>query len=559
MKIAKLFLFVAAGLLFVSCSRKPDVIFVNGKVYTLDKNNSIAEAIAVKDGKILATGKTQEFKEKYSSVEIIDLKGKTVVPGFIDAEGNLMEYSRNLNFIDLRNTKTLKEILDKVHERIITAHEGEWLGGFGWDDLILSESDYKRLSHQLLDSIASKQKVYLLNSRADIVWVNKNMLDAANITRNTPDPPGGEIEKDEKNEPTGLLFDAAQELIIKILPEPSEPQVIENVQNGIKELFRYGITEINDANISEPNLNVYKKMVDENKFPIRLYAMLSGKGPLFEKYIKSGPENYKDRIHVKCMYLEYDGYFEDQNAAMVDDYSKEPRRMTPYNDEFDLKEMMKNSFKSDFQVSIKAVGDRAVTSTLNAFESVYNEMKPKTGRNRIEYAEFVLSQDMQRIKQLEIIPSVRPEVTLEDKAVLPEIINPDNGKNLGLWSTLLKQNERIICGTDFPYHQINPLVQMYILSSGLGFDTTANRLYNNISQKLTVSDALKSFTIWSAYACFQDDVKGTIEPGKFADFVVLSEDILVSDPKVLLDTKILMTVVGGEVVYELKLEAAGLN
>jgi len=558
MKFTKLLLIAAAMSIISSCSKTPDVLYINAKVYTLDRDNSIAEAIAVKDGKILATGRTQELRDKYSSVKTIDLKGKTVVPGFIDAEGNLMEFSRNLNFIDLRNTKSLKEILDKVRDRIVTANEGEWIGGFGWDELALSEADFQRLHHELLDSIAGNQKVYLINSRADIVWVNKKMLEAANITRGTADPPDGEIERDEENEPTGLLYDGAQELVIKVLPEPSEAQVMENVGKGIQELFKYGITEINDANISESNLNVYKKMVEQKRFPIHLYAMIAGKGPLFERYVESGPENYGDRIHVKCMYLEYDGYFSDQNAAMVDNYWDEPRRMTPFNDEYDLKEMMKKAFTSNFQVSIKAVGDRAVTATLNSFESVYNEMRPKGGRNRIEYAEFVPPPDMQRIRELGIIPSIRPEVTLEDKAMLSEIIDPDNGKNLGLWSTLMKQNDRIICGTDFPYHQINPLFQMYILSTGLGLDSALNKLYNNSAQKLTVADALKSFTVWSAYACFQEDVKGTIEAGKFADFVVLSEDILASDPKVLLNTRVLMTVVSGEIVYELKVESAGM-
>ncbi len=424
---------------------------------------------------------------------------------------------------------------------------------------MLSPADFKRIHYKVLDSISTNHKIYLLNSRADMVWVNKSTLDAAYIKKDTPDPKDGEIERDEKDEPTGLLYGDAQLLVIQALPQPTEPQVMANVEKGISELFKYGITEVNDANLSEENLNLYKKMVDQNKLPIRLYAMISGKGPLFDKYMSSGPENYKDRIQVKCVHLEYDGYFETQDAAMMNDYNREPKRKTPYNDEYDLKEMMKKAFQNDFQVSVKAVGDRAITSTLNAIESTYKQIKPKTDRNRIEYIEFVQPADMQRIKQLEIIPSIRPEVTLEDKSAVGELINPDNTKNLGLWSTLLKQSGRIISGTDFPYHQINPLIQMYFMSTGMGFDSTANKLYNNVLQKLSVSDALKSFTVWSAYACFEDDVKGSLEPGKLADFVVLSDDILASEPKVLLNTKILMTVVRGEVVYEIKVTTAGLG
>src|SRR5258706_6843107 len=510
MKSIKYIVVFLIGLSFFSCGKKPEIIYVNGKIYTLDKNNTVVEAIAVGEGTIIATGTSSELKEKYTSAKVVDLHGKTVVPGFIDAEGNLMEFSRNLGFVDLRTAKNLAEIIKLVSEKVKNSKEGEWVGGFGWDELTLPEEDFKKIDYKILDTISTKHKIYLINSRADITWVNKVVLDAAGINKNTPDSQNGEIEKDDKGEPTGLVYDDAQELIIKILPQPSENQVMENVQNGIKELFKYGITELNDANITESNLNVYKKMVDDNRFPIRLYAMINGKGPMFEKFLASGPENYKDRINIKCFHLEYDGYFETQDAAMENDYLEEPKRKTPYNDEFDIKDMSKKSFEKGFQVSIKAIGDRAVTSTLNALESVTKEVKSKSGRTRIEYMEFVSPADMQRVKQLEIIPSIRPEVTISDKADLPDLISPDNSKNLGLWNTLMKQNGMIISGTDFPYHTINPLIQMYYLTTGLSLDTADNRITNNTAQKITMIDALKSFTAWAAYASFADDVKGSL-------------------------------------------------
>lgn len=550
MRLVKITIILLLGVFLASCSKNPDVIYVNGKIYTLDENNSIVEAVAVSEGKILAVGKSKDLTEKYSSVQVIDLGGKAVVPGFIDAEGNLMEFSRNLDFVDLRLTENLNDIIRLVREKVNSSIEGEWIGGFGWDDLVLSEEDFQNLDKSVLDNISTKHYIYLVNSRADIVWVNSKVLEAANITKDTPYPENGEIEKDENNTPTGILYDDAQELVMKVLPKPTEAQVMANIERGIKELFKYGITEINDANMSEEILSLYKKMADDNKFPIRLYAMISGKGPLFEKYIQNGPENYKDRIIVKCFHLEYDGYFETQDAAMENDYLEDPKRKTPYNDEYDIREMTKKAFENNFQVSVKANGDRAVTSTLNAIDSVTKELKPKDERTRLEYAEFIQPNDIQRIKQLKIIPSVRPEVTLVNKVLLDVLISPENGKNLGQWNTLWKQNGIIISGTDFPYHIINPLLQMYFLSTGLTHDTAVNKIANNTAQKLTVLDALKSFTVWSAYACFDEEDKGTIEPGKLADMVVLSEDIITSDPKVLLTTRILKTILRGEVVYE---------
>ena len=463
-----------------------------------------------------------------------------------------------MNQIDLRGAKSLDQILKMVSERVKTAKPDDWIGGFGWDELNLPDADLQKLNHTLLDQISDKQYIYLVNALGNTTWVNKKILDLTKVTKDTPDPDNGEIGFDEKENLTGLFYDDAQEFVIKVLPQPSEQQVMDNLQRGMSELFKYGITEINDANITEQGLNVYKKMVDDNKFPMRIYAIIEGKGPLFEKYMQSGPENYKDKISAKCVSLEFDGYFETQDAAMVNDYKEDPKRKTPYNDEFDIKEMTKKAFEKGFQVSVKTIGDRAVTSTLNAIESVTKDTKSKVGRTRMEYLEFVPQNDLQRIKQLEIIPSIRPEATLIDKALLNEIINPDNGKNLGLWSALLKQNNMIISGTDIPYHTINPLIQMYYLSTGLSLDTAINKTSNNITQKLTVLDALKSFTVWSAYASFDDDVKGTLETGKIADMVVLSDDIVSSDPSMLLKAKILMTIIGGNVMYANKNPAAYL-
>lgn len=558
MKAYKLLLLLLLALLLTSCGRKPDTIYVNGKFYTLDKDNTIVDAVATGDGKIIALGKSMDLSQKYPKAKVVDLNGKTVVPGFIDAEGNLMEFSRNLNFIDLRGTKTLAEILSKVSERLHTAKENEWVGGFGWDDQLLSQAELDKIDHHLLDSLSTKQYLYLVNSRADMVWVNKKMMEASGINKNTPNPEDGEIEKDDKGEPTGILYDDAQELIMKVLPKPTIPEIERNIMRGNIELFRYGITEVCDANISEDILNVYKKMVDENNFLIRLYVMLNGKDSLFGTYIQKGPETYKDHIIIKSVFLEYDGYFETQDAAMENDYIVEPHRKTPYNDEYDIREMTKKAFEKNFQVSIKANGDRAVTATLRAIDSVSKDTKNKAGRTRIEYVEFVPPQDMQKIKQLEIIPSIRPEVTLENKRVINDIINSDNGKNLGLWSTLLKQNGMIMAGSDFPYHQINPLYQMYMLSTGLPIDTSFAKTANNVQQKLSVLDALKAFTVWAAYGCFEDDVKGTLEPGKLADMVVLSNDILESDPKVLLNTNVLMTIIRGDIVYNSHKPAAML-
>src|ERR1051325_1435862 len=167
-KLSIILIIIFIGLFFISCGKKPDTLYVNGKIYTLDKNNTVAEAVAVKDGKIFELGKTAELKEKYKDAKVIDLNGKAVVPGFIDAEGNLMEFSRNLSFIDLRMAKNIEDIKRLVTEKVLKTQAGEWVGGFGWDDLQLPPADYERMDHRILDSISTTHKIYLVNSRADI-------------------------------------------------------------------------------------------------------------------------------------------------------------------------------------------------------------------------------------------------------------------------------------------------------------------------------------------------------------------------------------------------------
>lgn len=536
--------------LFSSCSKKPEVIFINGKFYTLDKNNTIFEAVAVADGKIIALGKSSELLENYPSARKIDLDGKTVIPGFIDAEGNLMEFSKQLSLIDLRNAGSVEEIKQLVKEKIKQSEPGEWIGGFGWDELKLPEKDLERLHHKILDSISTDHQIYLVNALGNTTWVNKRILELTKITKDTPDPEGGEIGFDENNEPTGLFYDMAQQIIIDILPQPSEQQVIRNLERGIKELLKYGITEVSDANVTEQGINVYKKMTDEGKFPIRIYGIIQGKGPLFEKYLQSGPENYKEKVIIKCAGLEFDGYFETQDAAMIDDYKTDPKRMTPFNDDYDIKEMVKRAFEKGFQISIKTVGDRAVNQTLNAVETASQEVKSPVDRIRLEYCEFVQPDDIQRIRQLKIIPSIRPEITLTDKLLISELIRSENSQNLGLWNTLFKLNSIIISGTDFPYHTINPLIQIYYLTTGLSLDSAENKISNNSSQKLSLTDAVRSFTVYSAYANFCENVKGSLEKDKFADMIVLSEDIFTSDPSILLVTRVLKTIIRGEILFD---------
>lgn len=290
-------------------------------------------------------------------------------------------------------------------------------------------------------------------------------------------------------------------------------------------------------------------MIDENKFPIRLYAVLTGGDEAFEKYLEKGIEvNYKDKLTIRAVSMDYDGAFELQDASMIDEYKEEPKRKTPYDTDTQIESIFKRGQEKGFQLRVKAVGDLAVEKTLDAIERVVRDVKPEDHRTVIEQVEFIREKDLNRIKTLGVIPSVRPEICIYDAQILPYLINESNLKNIGLWNSLLQSAGKITSGTDFPFHVINPFIQMYYLTtrSVIGDDSVS---IPNQNEKLSITDAVRSFTIWAAYSALEDAYKGSLEKEKYADMIVLSNDIF-ADNKNLLQTEVLKTIISGNVVYE---------
>ncbi|MBS1493936.1 MAG: amidohydrolase [Bacteroidetes bacterium] len=548
-------IFIAVVLLFIltlsSCSKKPDSVFINGKIYTMDNNNTIVEAVAVKEGKIIETGTTKAITDKYGNDNAVDLKGAVVIPGLIDANGSLVDFSENLNFINLTSAKNLNDVKKILADKVKSVKPGEWIGGYGWNEVNFSEEDFLKINKSVLDEVAPNNNVYLINYLGNIVWVNSKLLNSVGIDKNTQSPGEGEIEKDEKGELTGIFIDDAQQLIKDKLPETSHEEMAIQIERGAKELLKYGITEVHDRNIAEGGIEVFKELIDKGSFPIRMYAVLTGNDKLFEDYLKKGAEiNYKDKLTVRSVCLDYDGAFEIQDAAMKDDYKEEPKRKIPYSDEFEIEKVFKQAIDKNFQFSVKTVGDRAFNGALNTIEKVIKEKNPKDHRTILSSVEFTDQSDINRLKDLKVLASVNPEKDLTDMPLIPELINPEVSKKAGLWNSILKSSGFILTGSEFPFNQINPFIQMYYLTSRQWADTVIN--LPGQDQKLTILEALKSYTIYAAYSSFEEGIKGSIEKDKFCDMVVISNDIFTSDPKKLLETKVLMTITNGKVVYDSK-------
>ena len=550
MRYIKYILILITVVMLTSCSQSPTTVYFNGKIYSMDESNSQFEAMAVREGKIVETGTSAEIKDKYKSDESIDLGGKTVLPGFTDMEGSIVEFAKNLGFINLSNVKSIAEVQKIIEENAKMRKEGSWIVGYALNELNFTENELLAIDKSILDKAAPKHNVYILNITGDMVWANSNLLQFLQITNMTPNPKDGEIEKNEKGELTGLLYDAAVNIVREKSPEISKEDLSNLLQAASKELTKYGITEIHDRTINSGSIDLFKNLIDSNKFYVKIYGVLSVGDATFEEYLKRGIlVDYKDMLTVRSVSIDYDGALNLQAASMKDAYKKDLRNTFQYASDEEVESNFKTAIDKGFQFCIKSVGDKAVHNNLNVIEKVINEKKPKDQRTILEYTEFVQPNDISRFGKLGIIPSVRPEVTIENIVTLGEYLPETNVNNLGMWNSLLQSSKYITAGTNFPYsNYISPIALIHILVNRQSLDTTISNIAN-LNQKLSVLDAVKAFTVYAAYAGYEEKTKGTLQKGKYADFVVLSEDIFTVDPKKIKDLQVLKTIVNGKTVF----------
>ncbi len=539
------------GLIISSCGEKPEVIYKNAKIYTLNKNNDIVEALAIKDGKILEVGSSADLEKKYSADDVVDMKGAVIVPGFVDTEGAIIEFSKNLNYIDLSTARSLRDVRELLISRTQNAKGGDVIGGYGWSELNFTESELQKFDKDFLDNIASQYNVFLLNATMTTVWLNSRMLRTLGIDSMTKVPEGGEIQKFEDGEPTGLLFGEAVNIVRDNLPGTLRPDMLNLAERGAKEIVKYGITQVHDRTVTKEALSIFKELIDSNRFPLRVYAVISGEDSvLTNEFLASGIEkDYKGRLTVRAVSLDYDGSFDLQQAVIREPYKSDPISAVPYVTDNTLEDLYARASEKGFQFRVKAVGDKAVGNVLSIIDKAGNPSKISERRLMLEHCEIVSPSEIAKIGELKIIPSLRPDVSMISLAIAGDLTVPEAAKKIGMWGSLLKSAGMITSGSDLPFHQINPLIQIYYLVSRQPTDTLLQGTAN-MNEKISMLDAVKSYTVWPAYASFEENEKGTLEAGKFADFVVLSKDIFNEPPSSLLETKVLRTMIRGRIVYD---------
>jgi len=534
-------------LLFLSaCNKKEqaDLIVFNANVYTVDDQFATVEAFAVKNGKILAIGSSKDIKEKYEAKEEVDAEGKSIYPGFIDAHAHFFGYGQSLQTADLRDTKSWDEILERLTD-FAKKHPDGWLVGNGWD-----QNDWENKAfptNERLTALFPNRPVLLNRVDGHAAVVNQKAFDEAGIKGEQKLVGGDMLMANGKL--TGVLIDNAVGLVDSKIPSPDEKLATKILTDAQNNCFAAGLTTIDDCGLPFQAVDFIEKMQNEKKLKMRLYVMLSDAPANFEYLIKRGAIK-TDRLHVRSFKVYADGALGSRGACLLHPYSDMPNK-TGFllSDKKHYEEVAEKIAAHNFQMCTHAIGDSANRVILNIYNKVLKGKNDK--RWRIEHAQVVNSADFDLFGRANIIPSVQPTHATSDMYWAGERLGAKRVKDAYAYKQLLKQNGWIPLGTDFPVENINPLLTFYaatVRADAEGFPKGGYQMEN----ALTPEEALRGMTIWAAKANFEEKEKGSLEVGKFADFVFLDHDILTTTPQNILKTKVLKTYLNGEKVYEAK-------
>ncbi|WP_347374386.1 amidohydrolase [Aequorivita sp. Q41] len=537
-----LFLFLAFTIFSCAPDKLPaDLLIKNATIYTVDKDFSTANAVVVKDGKILEIGLKPELELKYKITETYDAKGNTVVPGLIDAHAHLYGLGLGLQNVDLTGTTSFEEVLGRVLA-FQEVKNTSYIIGRGWDQNDWEDKNFP--TKKELDSLFPDTPVALQRVDGHAYLVNSKALELAGITSKTKIP-GGEVVIDN-GEPTGILIDSPMDLIDKTFPEITEAFSTEALLEAEKICFQYGLTTVDDAGLNRNIIELIDTLQKQEKFKLRMYAMVSNTPENIAYYLNNGI--YKtDRLNVRSFKIYGDGALGSRGAAMRSPYSDMPEHfgamITPADD---LNRLAEKIADSEFQMNTHAIGDSANISVLRTYKNVLEGKNDR--RWRVEHAQIISEADFDYFSD-NILPSVQPTHATSDMYWAEDRVGAERMKGAYAYKTLLEKSGKIALGTDFPVENVNP---MYTFYAAVARKDLKNYPENGFQMAgaLTREEALRGMTIWAAYANFEENEKGSIEVGKFADFTILDKDIMKVDESEIPNTKVIATFINGEKVYE---------
>ena len=519
-----------------------DLALTSGKVLTMNQSQPYAEAIAIKDDRIVQVGTNEEIEPWIGkNTKVISLKGKTVVPGFIDTHIHVADFGRLLRWIDLREVGSIKEMQESLSRHLEKAHKGKWLVGRGWDQTCFAE---KRLPTRFdLDAVSPDNPVIFYQQSGQVCVVNSKALELAGVTRLTPVPPGGAIDRDaETGELTGILRDNATNLIWSVIPEPTEEELVEAAGLACDKIVEAGVTSVHWMVLSPIEIQIIQRLRRENKLPLRVYLIIPVN--LLDNVTglasRRGLED--NMVRIGGVEIGTDGYLAARTAALLQPYSDNPAtsgKLLCTQEEMNA--AAAKILKAGLQLVIHAMGDKAVDAALVTIKQTAREAPRKDVRCRIEQAAVLNKGLIERMKMQKVIVSVQPRVVASEFSVwsATERLGAERARWLYPLKTLLKKGIRVVGGSDCPMEPLNPL---------LGIQAAVTRKFFP-EERITVNEALRMYTVDAAYSSGEENIKGSVETGKLADLTVLSHNPAKVPPNELENIAVEMTIAGGKVVY----------
>ncbi len=547
-----------------ACSNSDSATLVlrGGRVVTLDEAVPDGTALAAQGDRILLVGTDEDMEGLIGpDTEVIDLQGRLVIPGFIEGHAHFMGIGNAKMILDLTTATTWDDIVAQVADAVEEAEPGEWITGRGWHQEKWDETPEGSVdgvpTHQTLSAVSPRNPVALRHASGHASFVNGEAMRLGGISSETPDPSGGEIVHDVRGEPTGLLRETAQGLVGRAraqaqrseTAEESEARAIEQARLAAEEVLSKGITSFHDAGSGFSTIDRFKRLADAGELPVRLYVMIRASNASLEEnldnYLMTGyGENH---LTVRSIKRSIDGALGSHGAWLLEPYDDKPESAgLNTSDPDDIRETARLAESHGYQLNVHAIGDRANREVLDIYEAVFDGADNEDRRWRIEHAQHLHPDDIPRFAELGVIASMQGVHATSDGPWIDEKLGNQRAREGAyLWKSLLDSGVVIANGTDAPVEDVDPLPSYY---------ATVSRRLNDGSvffpeERLSRIDALRSYTIANAYAAFEETLKGTLTPGKLADIVVLSADILTVPEAEILDARVDLTIVGGKVLY----------
>ncbi|GIW52733.1 MAG: amidohydrolase [Gemmatimonadales bacterium] len=560
-------LLLPALLAAVAACERPepaDLVLRNGKIVTVDSQVPLAQAVAIKGYTIVAVGSNRQINRYIGpETEVIDLEGRLAVPGFIEGHGHFMSLGRAKMILDLSRAQSWEEIVEMVRQAAQRARPGEWILGRGWHQekwtsVPTPNVDGVPLHHEL-SRASPNNPVSLSHASGHASFVNARAMQLAGITRSTRNPPGGEIVRDAQGNPTGLLRETAQRLVNRVIQQAEQTMSAEEREARNREMVRLagqealskGVTSFHDAGSPFATIDFFKKLEEEGALPVRLYVMVRGES---EQSLQENLPKYRmvaegnDFLTVRSIKQQIDGALGSHGAWLLEPYEDMPGSTGLVLEPVDqIERIARIAIRFGFQVNTHAIGDRANREVLDIYERVFKDHPEATDlRWRIEHAQHIHPDDVPRFARLGVIASMQGIHCTSDAPWVAKRLGEERARTESyLWRSLIDSGAIVTNGTDVPVEDINPIASFY--ASVTRKTASGEQFYPE--QRMTREEALRSYTINNAYAAFEEHLKGSITPGKLADIVVLSKDIMTIPEDEIPTAEVLYTIVGGEIRY----------